>query len=531
MALSGAERARRCREKKKAAGLHELIKQQDCERKRLARSKMPPAKLKKLRLRQQTNLRKFRSKSKLNPTRPSPPESSFRTKQSKSKALNRILNALPANKDKQFELIKEIAANLNIVKLEKKFERNQQSLSTDVKQRVYDYYFRDDISYQAPGKRDSITIRENGEKKKLQKRYLLYSLNEVYQLFAEENPQAVISCSSFKNLRPCNVLYKSATPHNLCLCIYHENISLLLQAIDERIHGIKSIDLNSFIKLLVCDDSQELCMFSNCSQCSNNFKMKIQDQMIDQFVIIKWSLWSTSKEGRTVKIDYEGTVQNCINILQTKINPFLFHVFIKRQQSNFFEMLKKDVTDKKCLLQVDYAENYSIIEQNEIQSAHWSRKQLSIFTAHVWSQSKTYPLAIISDDSSHDKYTVAKCLEHLFNRLKVLLPSMKELIIFSDVDGIGGSVKRMVYQDVLVGKRCRNANDFLHLIEQKNTSFVIDELSPDEIEHGRDGLGLIFNQVKAVPNIQKVHSMTVIDIHKIECKIYSYSDKKTIVNF
>ncbi|CAF3148750.1 unnamed protein product, partial [Rotaria sp. Silwood2] len=301
MALSGTERVRRFREKKKAAGLHELIKQQDCERKRLARSKMPPAKLKKLRVRQQTNLRKFRSKSKLNPTRPSPPESSFRTKQSKSKALNRILNALPANKDKQFELIKEIAANLNIIKLEKKFERNQQSLSTDVKQQVYDFYFRDDISYQAPGKRDSITIRENGEKKKLQKRYLLYSLNEVYQLFAEENPQVVISCSSFKKLRPCNVLYKSATPHNLCLCIHHENISLLLQAIDEHIHGIKSIDLNSFIKLLVCDDSQELCMFSNCSQCSNNFKMKIQDQMIDPFVIIKWSLWSTSKEGRTVK--------------------------------------------------------------------------------------------------------------------------------------------------------------------------------------------------------------------------------------
>ncbi|CAF3985084.1 unnamed protein product [Rotaria sp. Silwood2] len=432
MALSGTERVRRFREKKKAAGLHELIKQQDCERKRLARSKMPPAKLKKLRVRQQTNLRKFRSKSKLNPTRPSPPESSFRTKQSKSKALNRILNALPANKDKQFELIKEIAANLNIIKLEKKFERNQQSLSTDVKQQVYDFYFRDDISYQAPGKRDSITIRENGEKKKLQKRYLLYSLNEVYQLFAEENPQVVISCSSFKKLRPCNVLYKSATPHNLCLCIHHENISLLLQAIDEHIHGIKSIDLNSFIKLLVCDDSQELCMFSNCSQCSNNFKMKIQDQMIDPFVIIKWSLWSTSKEGRTVKIDYEGTVQNCIHILQTKINRFLFHVFIKRQQSNFFEMLKKDVTDEKCLLQVDYAENYSIIEQNEIQSAHWSRKQLSIFTAHVWSQSKTYPLVIISDDSSHDKYTVAKCLEHLFKHLKILLPSMKELIIFSD---------------------------------------------------------------------------------------------------
>ncbi|CAF4335640.1 unnamed protein product [Rotaria sp. Silwood2] len=280
--------------------------------------------------------------------------------------------------------------------------------------------------------------------------------------------------------------------------------------------------------------------------------MKIQDQMIDPFVIIKWSLWSTSKEGRTVKIDHEGTVQNCIHILQTKINHFLFHVFIKRQQSNFFEMLKKDVTDEKCLLQLDYAENYSMIEQNQIQSAHWSRKQLSIFTAHVWSQSKTYPLVIISDDSSHDKYTVAKCLEHLLERSKILLPSMKELIIFSDGSACQFKERFLFknlthladqfslklswnffasHHDVLVGKRCRNANDFLHLIKQKNTSIVIDELSPDEIEHGRDGLGLIFNQVNAVPNIQKVHSMTVVDIDKIECKIYPYSDKKTIVTF
>ncbi|CAF1431743.1 unnamed protein product, partial [Adineta steineri] len=77
------------------------------------------------------------------------------------------------------------------------------------------------------------------------------------------------------------------------------------------------------------------------------------------------------------------------------------------------------------------------------------------------------------------------------------------------------------------GKRCRNAKDFLHLIEQKNSLIIIDELSPDEIELGRDELGLVFNQVKAVPNIQKVHSINVIDIDKIECKIYSNSDKKT----
>lgn len=99
------------------------------------------------------------------------------------------------------------------------------------------------------------------------------------------------------------------------------------------------------------------------------------------------------------------------------------------------------------------------------------------------------------------------------------------------VDGIGGVVKRMVYQEVMIGKRCKNANDFVRLIEQKNTSILIEELLTSEIKHGRENLELLFDKVKAVPNIQKVHSITVVDIDKIECKVYSQCAKKTVVNF
>ncbi len=254
----------------------------------------------------------------------------------------------------------------------------------------------------------------------------------MYQLFIQENPQVIISLSSFQDLRPCNVLYKSVTPQNVCVCIYHENIALLLKALNEQINGLKSIGLNSFIKLLVCDDTQETCMSTNCNQSSFNFKNKIEDNIIDPSTIIKWSLWSTSPEGRAVKVDYEGTVESFVETLGRKIKQFLFHVFIKRQQSQVFETLKENVTDERCLLQVDYSENFSLVEQNEIQSAHWSRTQLSLFTAHVWAQSSTYPIVIISDDPSHNKYTVAKCLEHILTHLKILLPSLKEVAVFSD---------------------------------------------------------------------------------------------------
>ena len=95
--------------------------------------------------------------------------------------------------------------------------------------------------------------------------------------------------------------------------------------------NLKSIVLNEFIKLLVCDDTQELCMFSNCKQCSFNFKRKIEEKTIDRSETIKWSQWTISDENRTVKIEYEGTVESCVKVLNGKVNQFLFHVFVKRQ--------------------------------------------------------------------------------------------------------------------------------------------------------------------------------------------------------
>jgi len=96
---------------------------------------------------------------------------------------------------------------------------------------------------------------------------------------------------------------------------------------------------------------------------------------------------------------------------------------------------------------------------------------------------------------------------------------------------LGGTVKRMAYQEVMAGKRCNNATDFLNLVKQKDTSIFIDELKINDIEHSREILDPLFSNVKPVPDIQKVHSMTVLDVNRIECKVYSNSTEKTIFDF
>ena len=54
------------------------------------------------------------------------------------------------------------------------------------------------------------------------------------------------------------------------------------------------------------------------------------------------------------------------------------------KQSDYFEYVKDYADDQKVMVQVDFAENFNIDHQNQIQSSHWSKKSISIFTAYAW---------------------------------------------------------------------------------------------------------------------------------------------------
>ena len=97
------------------------------------------------------------------------------------------------------------------------------ALDPETVKKVTDYYQRDDISHQAPGRKDVVTIYdENGEKQKVQVRHLTSSIIETYRLFRKDFENIEIGKSKFAELRPKHVLLSSKLPHNVCLCKYHE---------------------------------------------------------------------------------------------------------------------------------------------------------------------------------------------------------------------------------------------------------------------------------------------------------------------
>ncbi|CAF3410399.1 unnamed protein product [Rotaria socialis] len=313
-----------------------------------------------------------------------------------------------------------------------KHQRITLQLANKLNTGVHNFYQRDDISYQLPGKRDTVVVKDDdGKKVTYQKRILINNLRETYEFFKDENKSVDLSRSSFADLRPVFVFSKSALAHRNWLCVYHENVRLLLKDVDKYVDGTQCSSLSTFTDSLVCSTNNEECMFGCCSICKDFFSENIQENVSNSNSKITWSQWAR-ENGRVEKKEFSGSVDEAILMFKSKIEFFLFHVYIKREQSKYFEKLKTEVIDEKILLQVDFAENFNMKEQDEIQSAHWNTKPLSIFTAFVWSKSKSFSFALPSLDLTHDKFVANAALKIILNHIETVLPNVLEVNCFSD---------------------------------------------------------------------------------------------------
>ena len=98
---------------------------------------------------------------------------------------------------------------------------------------VKKFFKKDDIVWQASGRKDRVILREvlsNGKTSKTttQVRYMLMSLKEAYHLFREEMKNEVIGLTTFCSLRPVHIILFEQIPPNVCVCEYHKNIRLIL---------------------------------------------------------------------------------------------------------------------------------------------------------------------------------------------------------------------------------------------------------------------------------------------------------------
>ena len=137
----------------------------------------------------------------------------------------------PLQEKKQY-IVKRLAKEVGLTVASPK-KKTKNGLNNDVIDKGKDFYSNDKISWQAPGHKDFVTIRTvnsdvTNTKTTEQTCYLTVSLKEAYHHFMTMNLNKKVGLSKFCDLRPPNIKLFDSIPHNICICIYHENMHLLL---------------------------------------------------------------------------------------------------------------------------------------------------------------------------------------------------------------------------------------------------------------------------------------------------------------
>ena len=241
-------------------------------------------------------------------------------------------------------------------------------------------FFEDDAhSRLMPGKKDFVSIKRNVYK---QKRLLLCNLKELYAHFKEQRPDVSIGFSKFCSLRPkwCVTAGSSGT-HSVCVCTYHQNAILLVDAIKTG-HTYKD-----FMEMIVCDCTSKMCMVHRCDKCPGTDPLRqYLETLLEEHDQITFQQWQTT--DRSKMVTQSLSVDKFIDLLVGAIDNLTSHSFIAKCQAKYLKRRKEELSDNCALVLVDFAENYSFVVQDEIQSFHWSKSHCTLHPVVVYYKEK-----------------------------------------------------------------------------------------------------------------------------------------------
>ena len=222
---------------------------------------------------------------------------------------------------------------------------------------------------------------------------------EAHSLFVGENPTIAVGKSKFAELRLAEFLLSSKMPCNICGCIYHANIALLLEELYRKLPENFPHYGEEFVKSYVCNTSNKKCMTSNWVLC----KTKFQKTYLDE-----------------IKEKYFRAAANLLSTLQHLLTKFLLHYFISKLQTEAYNACRLTATAvnfNTAMVQMDFSEDSSVY-QDEVSSAHSKENRDILYIVMIWFGDQIISIVLLSDSNNHDKTTVVPCTMYVLNCIK-----------------------------------------------------------------------------------------------------------------
>ncbi|CAF4079006.1 unnamed protein product, partial [Rotaria sordida] len=251
------------------------------------------------------------------------------------------------------------------------YSNGNKPLSDSTIKLVTEFYLQDGISRASPRKKDVIHIN----KVPVPVRFMEITGREAFQQFISQNPTTNIGKSSFYALRPRQIKFNA--PLDTCLCIYHENMHLLLKGwnkflknnLPDRNAGLELITDKYLINRIVCGIPFEDCFNRRCNTCSmvNPSDILLENININKDENSSWSQWKTLNN----KVDLHhinGFAYSLLDEIDSQWTKFLLHSHVTTEQKEYIKILRLNSSENTYIVaQIDFAENFTIFQQREVQ--------------------------------------------------------------------------------------------------------------------------------------------------------------------
>lgn len=249
-------------------------------------------------------------------------------------------------------------------------------LDDETKNKIISFYKDDDISRVCPGKRDYVSVLDDGTRILKQKRLVLCNLREAYQQFKNTYPMIKVGFSKFAELRPRECLLADLnSTHSVCVCMLHQNVKLMFDAM-KRSKVFLETEIATYrdvISKILCNPPTEECYvitnnISTCSLCprTENFKEELKENFFQKDIErVEFKLWVNTDRCSMETLVKPST--DFVDIFVQQLIKLVPHSFIATQQAQFLKKRKEELLQNEFVVISDFSENYSFVVQDEVQ--------------------------------------------------------------------------------------------------------------------------------------------------------------------
>lgn len=490
--------------------------------------------------------------------------------QMKSENEKRIFSQILSGKVvKKYKLTKDFAKFVSPYKQRKYCENNilvlgrlnggKRSLFTEkCRNCVREFLERDENSAMAPGIKDCIRRK----KTYYRKRYLLDTMENLHKKYNKEEPMK-ISRGLFHQMKPFWIGQKKESQRDTCLCKTHENFDLVVRKL-RTINLLNTGSKNEIVSQIVCDSSNEACMYRRCSVCKD--KKIIVKGTSDTVAYQEWVTEKIVRPGAKGKM-YEvqlttkktkiATSEELAKIFYFQLPIYMKHVYDTSHQFKFISRLRKNLKQNEVQIVVDFSENYKCKYASEIQSVHFgaSQKQVSLHTGAYFYKTnegivECVSFCSFSENLRHDAGAVWAHMKPILEEIREKLPHIDVVHFQSDgpstqyknksnfylfrhfseelkfhlgswtfttpghgkscADGSGGTIKSLCDRSVLQGNDVLSAEDMVEVIkkaESKIQTFLITTEDMQDVDK-------VLKKVIPIPQTKKTFQLIWTDKQK-----------------